>query len=107
MTVVLRTVIAGAGTTGRNVLLFHVNLCTDTTRCVQRLFKRCSVVKFLNISVRELVFEGQREMQNEVDILQFLHLSGPWETWSLGDVLHSSGVESIPIPLFWRLATKC
>lgn len=87
MTVVLRTVIAGAGTTGRNVLLFHVNLCTDTTRRVQRLFKRCSVVKFLNISVRELVFEGQREMQNEVDILQFLHLSGPWETWSLGDVV--------------------
>lgn len=76
LTVVLRTVIVGDGTKSESTLLFGVNHCTHITQLVQRLLKRCSVVKLLNISVRELVLEipcgegnggkgrMKREMQN-------------------------------------------
>lgn len=64
LTVVLRTVIAGAGTKSENTLLFGVNHCTDITLLVPRLLKRCSVVKLLNVSVRELAFEVYRSGAN-------------------------------------------
>lgn len=53
LTVVLRTVIAGAGAKSKITLLFGVNHCTGITPLVQRLLKRCSVVKLLNSSVKE------------------------------------------------------
>lgn len=95
LTVVLRTGIAGAGTKSENMLLFGMNHCANITPLIQRLLKRCSVVKLLNISVRELAFkiscsEGnrgkarmKRETQTKAAILQFLHPSGAWETRSI------------------------
>lgn len=74
LTVVLRTVIAGAGTKSESALLFGVNHCTDITLLLQRLLKRCSVVKRLNIPVREPAFKiscsggngGKGRMKREI-----------------------------------------
>lgn len=118
LTVVLRTVIAGAGTKSKITLLFGVNHCTGITLLVQRLLKRCSVVKLLNSSVRELALkiscnEGnrgkgrmKREMQNKASVLWFLYPNMAWEPWSVGALAHSSGVGSVSIPLFGELLQK-
>ena len=94
LTVVLRTVITGASTKSENTLLFGVNHCTDITLLVQRLLKRCSVVKLLNISVRELAFKiscGGEKRQREDEKGDAKQSGDPLISaceWGVGGLVH-------------------